>query len=559
MLKISIVVPTYNEELNIKKLLEDTFFASYINDFGYEVLVVDDGNDNTAMIARRFGANVIQGQHKGLGQAIIDGINNAHNDIIVVMDADLSHNPYEISRLVNPIAYQGFDFVVGSRYVKGGDSSGWSRHRRLISQLSSKILAPFMGVKDINSGFFALHKRILEGVQLKPDSWKIMLEVLVRGKWVAMQEVPIKFIDRQYGQSKNNLRQIITQTKHTIKLLWDKYRFLKFGTVGAMFAGFHFGLLYFLTESGGLFYLLSAICSGIFTATLAYAINHRWTFQRAKIRHGWFKGWMEYISVCGVAELTYIGMLAFFTEIAHIWYIISAMMAVTINYPFKYLIVSKLVWKTKEKGMDRSDSSDFEWRAYFRANPLRKMWKRKITERIAEFVNSYPKGRILDFGCGSSPTVIFLKHNDYLGIDGNLSKVGYMKSKNLPECEFIKGDEKTMSWCDREYDTVLCIEVLEHLQNVDETIKALSERLKVGGRLIIATPNRKSLLWKFVEKAQRHLQPTYHTSQHVKLYSSDMINNLCVKNHLWFLKKDSVALGMDMILYYKKMICVGSD
>ena len=320
-----------------------------------------------------------------------------------------------------------------------------------------------MGIKDANSGFFALKKEILDGVGLKANSWKIMLEILVKGKWISKLEIPIKFGAREQGESKNSLKQALILSFHMIKLILHKYRFLKFGMVGAMFAGFHFGLLYSITEYAHVFYLLSAIFSGVMTATLAYTFNHHWTFERSRIRHGWFGGWLEYVSVCGIAELTYLGMLALFTEVFHIYYMISAGMAVCINYPFKYMVVSRLVWKTKFK--DSSESKDFEWRAFYKANPFRRAWKRKITQKVSDFVNSQPVGKILDLGCGSSPTVVFLNHNHYVGIDANKDKVQYMNDKKLPECEFVQGTENKLSdYQDGSFDIILCLELIEHLK-----------------------------------------------------------------------------------------------
>ena len=122
---VSITIPTFNEEGNIKKLLQEIKLASRMHKFkfDYEVIVVDDGSDATSFIAENFGARVVKGQHKGLGQAIIDGINASNYDIVVNLDADLQHDPHDIPRLVEPIVTKGYDLVIGSKYVKGGDTS----------------------------------------------------------------------------------------------------------------------------------------------------------------------------------------------------------------------------------------------------------------------------------------------------------------------------------------------------------------------------------------------------------------------------------------------------
>ena len=205
-LNISIVVPCYNEEGNIKRLLQGIKSTSCSGSlkFNYEVIVVDDGDDATSFIAQNYGARVVRGRGKGLGQAIIDGIEASKYDIVLNMDADLQHNPQDIPRLIEPIVKKGVDLVIGSKYVKGGDTSEWSLFRRLVSGISGYFWSIPLGIRDANSGFFAFKKEILDGVTLKGDSWKTMLEVLIKGNWISKLEVPIKFGNREQGESKNS-------------------------------------------------------------------------------------------------------------------------------------------------------------------------------------------------------------------------------------------------------------------------------------------------------------------------------------------------------------------
>jgi len=544
---VSVVIPTYNEQSNIARLLTMIFEIDSLN---IEAIVVDDGSDKTSEIAESMGARVVKGQRKGLGQAIIDGINASNSDIVLVMDADLQHDPRDIPRLIEPIMKRGVDFVIGSKYVKGGNTSEWNWFRRTVSTISGYFWYPFLGIHDANSGFFAFRKSILDGVELRPHSWKVMLEVLVKGKWISKLEVPIKFGNRQYGETKNSVKQSLILSIHMVRLIFDKYRFFRFGLVGASLAGVHFGFLFGLTEFANIHYLLSAISSGLITASIAYTINHRWTFDRGKIRHGWFGGWAEYIGVCGIAEIAYIGMLAFFTEIVGMWYLLSAITAICLNYPLKYMIASKYIWKLKDKVS--SEDKDFEWRAFYKGNFLRKAWKQKIAKNVARFVNSQPTGTILDLGCGSSPNVLFFNHNDYLGIDLNQSKVDYMNDKKLDDCEFVFGNVVSVNPPIR-FDTIICLEVLEHLVSPLSLIKNASESLKDGGKLILATPNNKSVLWKIVEKSQKILQPSYHTATHICLFSQKDVDRMCKQYGLVNVKSERVAFGMDMILYYVKV------
>jgi len=217
--KISIVVPTFNESGNIKELLE-SINENCRNKFDCEILIVDDGSDNTSLIAEKLGARVIKGQHKGLGQAIIDGIFKASNDKVVVMDADLSHNPKYISDLVK--ALEIYSISIGSRYTNGGGVEGWSLKRRIISRGACLLALPVTIIKDSTSGFFALRRDILKSVTIEPSSWKIMLEIAVKTN-VKYKEVPIIFKDRKNGESKFNKKQVMAYLNHLVDLFRFKY------------------------------------------------------------------------------------------------------------------------------------------------------------------------------------------------------------------------------------------------------------------------------------------------------------------------------------------------
>jgi dolichol-phosphate mannosyltransferase len=217
--KISIVVPTFNESGNIKELLE-SINENCGNKFDCEILIVDDGSDNTSLIAENLGARVIKGQHKGLGQAIVDGIFKASNAKVVVMDADLSHNPKYITGLVMALDFYGMS--IGSRYANGGGVEGWSLKRRIISRGACLLALPVTSIKDSTSGFFAVRKEILKGVFVKSSSWKIMLEIAVKTNAI-YREVPIIFKDRQNGESKFNKKQVVAYLKHLVSLFQFKY------------------------------------------------------------------------------------------------------------------------------------------------------------------------------------------------------------------------------------------------------------------------------------------------------------------------------------------------
>lgn len=352
MHKISIVIPTRNEEGNIIQLLSHFNFAS--KDLDYEPLIVDDSTDNTAEVARRSGAKVLMGQNKGLGQAIIDGIEASRGDIVVVMDADLSHNPHSVPDLIKPLLEQGCDMTIGSRYVAGGKSVGWSLKRRIVSRLACLLALPVTQVKDATSGFFAFKKPILDNVDLKPSSWKIMLEVLIKTNPTKIKEVPIIFEERHAGESKFDKQQVIAYIKHLLLLLFYKYRWLRFGLVGGSGVIIHFVFLYGFTEFIGLWYILSAIISIIIASTSNYILNNLWTFVEHKNvgPRSHFIGWVKYQGISAITDALYLGLLALFVEVVGLWYILGAALSMVAVFIIKFKVAKRWIWtpaKSKER------------------------------------------------------------------------------------------------------------------------------------------------------------------------------------------------------------------
>jgi dolichol-phosphate mannosyltransferase len=125
-------------------------------------------------------------------------------------------------------AREGHDVVVASRYVEGGGAEGWSFWRRLISRgatlLAHALLPQTRKVKDLLSGFFLLKKSVVEGVELNPTGYKLLLEVLVRGRYGSVVEVPYVFKARRRGRSKLGLKEVFDYVVFLFKLMRQKQR-----------------------------------------------------------------------------------------------------------------------------------------------------------------------------------------------------------------------------------------------------------------------------------------------------------------------------------------------
>ena len=179
----------------------------------WELIIVDDGSpDGTADLAESYAdvhpVVVVRRPGKaGLASAVLAGFAKARGDVLVVMDADLSHPPEAVPRLVAAIG-DGADLAVGSRYVAGGGTEDWPLRRRIVSRAACLIGNVLVPIRDCTSGFFAIRKSALEGVKLNPIGFKIGFEVMARGRYRKAVEIPYVFRDRELGKSKFGRREI---------------------------------------------------------------------------------------------------------------------------------------------------------------------------------------------------------------------------------------------------------------------------------------------------------------------------------------------------------------
>lgn len=228
---ISIVVPTYEEAENIPILTQRVFAA--LREAGVEgelIVVDDDSQDRTVGVVEELSASypirlIVRKGERGLSSAVLRGFAEAKNDILLCMDADLSHPPETIPWMHQLIVRNEAEFVLGSRYVAGGATTeDWSVWRKINSQVATLLARPITPVRDPMSGFFCLRRETLERARsagINPIGYKIGLELMIRARCSRIREVPILFAERQRGESKLNLRQQLLYLKHLVTL----YRF----------------------------------------------------------------------------------------------------------------------------------------------------------------------------------------------------------------------------------------------------------------------------------------------------------------------------------------------
>lgn len=226
LMKAVIVIPTYNERENILRLLPrlQKIFPK-LPDWKVEILVVDDNSpDGTAEavsnIKKRNVHLLLRKKKTGLGAAYLAGLKKAFGtmgaDVSLLMDADLSHNPRYIPSFLREIK-EGADFVIGSRYIKGGEiAEGWAPHRKFLSVFGNIVVGTVLGkseISDWTSGYRAIKKEVFQRVapflsEMRGYTFNVSFayHTLVAG--FRVREVPIKFIDRNSGESKLGLEYL---------------------------------------------------------------------------------------------------------------------------------------------------------------------------------------------------------------------------------------------------------------------------------------------------------------------------------------------------------------
>jgi dolichol-phosphate mannosyltransferase len=194
LVKVSIIIPTYNEALNIEKLVKG--IANL--DLDSEIIVVDDNSpDKTGKIAESLkkdykNLKVIHRTKKGLASAVVEGFRASNGEIIGVLDADFSHPLNAIPVMIEPIQTGEAELVIGSRYVKGGNIKGWNIIRKITSKGAILLSRPLTGVKDSVSGFFFFKKEVIKNLNFNPRGYKIGLEIIVKGKYERVIEEQVR-------------------------------------------------------------------------------------------------------------------------------------------------------------------------------------------------------------------------------------------------------------------------------------------------------------------------------------------------------------------------------
>lgn len=355
-MKAVIVLPTYNERDNILPLLAALEAeAPTIPIYDLHILVVDDSSpDGTGALvkeaqARMPNLELLIGQKQGLGAAYIRGISHALTelkaDAVLEMDADFSHDPKDVRRLLVNLAY-GADFVIGSRYVPGGTiPAQWGLMRRLNSSVGNFVarnLAGLHRVRDCTAGFRAISASLLNRIDLKSlkvqgYAFQVTLlhEAIIAGARVV--EIPVDFTDRTAGESKLGIKDIIEFILNAAQIrLRSNATFVKFALVGITGVLVNLGAFSALLAFGLNKFLASALA--IETSIITnFFLNNHWTFASRGMQDSLPVRGLKFNAVSlvslGVSFTTFFLLQTAYPTVSPLWHqLVGIAPAMLVNY-----------------------------------------------------------------------------------------------------------------------------------------------------------------------------------------------------------------------------------
>lgn len=354
----TVLVPTFNERDNVAELVSRA--ARALEGLDAEILFIDDSSDDTAAEVARVAADaplqvrVIHRERNtgGLGGAVVLGLREAHGDVCIVMDGDLQHPPELLPELIARYREGGADVVAASRYVGGGDSRGLGTAVRLgVSRASTWLTRAMFPVRlarstDPMTGFFLVDRRRVDLDALKPQGFKILLEILARSD-VRIAEVPMEFSERRHGTSKASLRQGATFLAHLARLRFGKMSL--FAVIGVIGAVANLGIMWALI-SLGVDYVWAAIIGAEATIIGNFVLQERFVF--ADMRRGASGLGVRFLSSFtfnNIEAALRIPLLAFMVETWHFSAIFAAAISLVVAFFARFLFHSLVVYAPRRR------------------------------------------------------------------------------------------------------------------------------------------------------------------------------------------------------------------
>jgi dolichol-phosphate mannosyltransferase len=355
-LQLSVIVPTFNERLNVVMLFQRIDKA--LPGIVWEAIFVDDNSpDGTWDVVRQLSMDDPRARcvrrigRRGLSGACIEGILSSSAPCVAVIDADLQHDETQLAKMLGLIERGEAELVVGSRYIAGGSADSFDRQRAGASQFATALARRVLGVKiaDPMSGFFMIRRDKFEQLapQLSVQGFKILLDIVAtaRGELRTI-EIPYTFGSRLHGESKLDsmvaldfLGLVLAKFTNDVVSL----RFLLFAMVGSLGLIVHLVTLYIALEGFALPFAEAQGIAALTAMTNNFLLNNFLTYRDQRLRGvGLLRGLLLFYLVFGVGLAANVGVAFSVYDQEPIWWLAGAagaLMGVVWNYAMSGLFV----------------------------------------------------------------------------------------------------------------------------------------------------------------------------------------------------------------------------
>ena len=595
---LSIIIPTYKEAGNIKNLVEE--ILEYCDRDSLEILVVDDnsqdGIDEQISLLYEQGINITLLQrleNRGLATAVKFGMDRASGKYLVCMDADLSHPPAVIPKMIQVLEDQrDVEVVVGSRYVdKGGFAGQWNQYRQWNSKISTmlaNLVIHDLGVKDPMSGYFCIRQEVyLRAAYIKPIGYKILLELMVKCGCSRVVEVPITFRERVKGESKLNLREQMNYLNHLSRLFdfshpqWSAT--LKYLIVNVLGVSLMLLLWLILPDPEGVIVPVALSYLGIIATNVFFFGRYvHYNADQIEVGFPWISFTLittaEYLFVLGFAvfvltSVNMAGLLGLGALGALFRFMLRKLVGhdsrgpgVINNYQnsfnysseevsclgcgnhhFSYPYIKKFRWllqckscgfmfvypqPTKDELKEIYSENYFdEWGSKEAENSLREIKMKTYKKQLLEIGKFQDFHTILDIGCGLGYSLDSAVEQGYeiTGVEFNEGVANEIRQRH----EKIYTDLDEILAKNQKYDVITLMEVLEHLPDLSKLFTELHRLMSENSLIMLTTIDADSGRAKFLRDGWYHIHHDhlwYFTPRIcTELFESNGFQVVCIK------------------------------
>ena len=353
---LSVIVPTFNERVNVTKLFEK--LQNALAGIDWEVIFVDDNSpDGTSDVVRGLAGQDARVRgirrigRRGLSGACIEGILASSAPFVAVMDADLQHDETQLPKMLALLQDGQTELAVGSRYVEGGSADSFNKQRAGASALATEISKRLLrvSVSDPMSGFFMIRRDRFEQLapQLSTQGFKILLDIIATAQGnLRTVEIPYRFGSRLHGESKLDSMVALDFLGLVLAKLTNdavSLRFLLFALVGSTGLAVHLATLFVALKLFNLPFAEAQACGAFLAMTTNFILNNFLTYRDQRLKgFAILRGLLAFYFVCSVGLLANVGVAFSIYDHEPIWWVAGAagaLMGVVWNYAMSGLFV----------------------------------------------------------------------------------------------------------------------------------------------------------------------------------------------------------------------------